>query len=99
MRLRDAIGFAAVLWVSAGLSLAQGTKLWSVGRYEEMERGTPEGVAISSEGELMAGPALRPVYTAEANFLWSVAAVREGGELCGAGRGDGGVRGGDAGGR
>ena len=32
-----------------GLMSAQGTKLWSVERYSEMERGSADGVAIRSE--------------------------------------------------
>jgi hypothetical protein len=44
-------------WVAAAVMLpgrlsAQGTKLWTVSRYDEMERGTTEGVAIRSDGEL-----------------------------------------------
>ena len=43
---------------------AQGTKLWSVGRYDEMQRGSSEGVAIRSDGRLEAGPASSLLYTA-----------------------------------
>ena len=35
-----------------GLASAQGTKLWSVSRYDEMEKGSTEGVAIRSDGRL-----------------------------------------------
>ena len=31
---------------------AQGTKLWTQSRYDEMERGTADGVAIRNDGRL-----------------------------------------------
>src|SRR5271156_1372406 len=46
----------------SGLASAQGTKLWTVGRYDEMEKGTAEGVAIRSDGRLEAGPATSLLY-------------------------------------
>src|ERR1700732_4917299 len=51
-----------------GLASAQGTKLWSVGRYDEMEKGSTEGVAIRSDGRLEAGPANSLVYAAGKSF-------------------------------
>ncbi len=54
-------------------ALGQGTKLWSVGRFDEMERGTTDGVAIRSDGQLSAGPATTLRYSSEASFVWSVA--------------------------
>jgi hypothetical protein len=48
--------FVTMFAVAAGLLPgsvgAQGTKLWSVGRYDEMEKGSTEGVAIRSDGRL-----------------------------------------------
>lgn len=42
-----------LVWcVTLGCGWAQGTKLWSVGRYDEMQRGTSEGVAIRSDGRM-----------------------------------------------
>ena len=40
----------------ADAARAQGTRLWTVSRYDEMERGTAEGVAIRSDGRLEPGP-------------------------------------------
>lgn len=63
-----------LVWLGvAQLAVAQGTKLWSVGRYDEMQRGTAEGVAIRSDGRLEAGPATSLLYTAGASYVWSVA--------------------------
>ena len=55
---------------------AQGTKLWSVDRYEEMEKGSTEGVAIRSDGTLEAGPATSLLYTTGGSYVWSIARMR-----------------------
>jgi outer membrane protein assembly factor BamB len=52
---------------------AQGTKLWSVERYSEMERGSADGVAIRSDGRLEAGPATSLLYTTGKGYIWSLA--------------------------
>jgi sugar lactone lactonase YvrE len=55
-----------------GLVSAQGTKLWSVVRYDEMEKGSTEGVAIRSDGRLEAGPVTSLVYTTGKSYVWSM---------------------------
>jgi hypothetical protein len=62
---------AAALCVSAA---AQGTKLWTTSSYDEMERGTTDGVAIRSDGRLEPGPATSLLYETSGNYVWSVAA-------------------------
>jgi sugar lactone lactonase YvrE len=56
-----------------GLASAQGTKLWSVGRYDEMEKGSTEGVAIRSDGRLEAGPSSSLLYATGKSYVWSMA--------------------------
>ena len=56
-----------------GLASAQGTKLWSVDRYDEMEKGSTEGVAIRSDGRLEAGPASSLLYATGKSYAWSMA--------------------------
>jgi hypothetical protein len=55
-----------------GLVSAQGTKLWSVGRYDDMEKGSTEGVAIRSDGRLEAGPASSLLYATGKSYAWSM---------------------------
>ena len=55
------------------LASAQGTKLWSVGRYDEMEKGSTDGVAIRSDGRLEAGPATSLLYATGKSYVWSMA--------------------------
>ena len=70
---------------AAGVGMAQGTKLWSVDRYDEMEKGTTEGVAIRSDGRLEAGPATSLLYATGKNYVWSVASDAAGNAYLGLG--------------
>src|SRR5581483_3484694 len=63
----------------------QGTHLWTQSRFEEFEKGTPQGVAIGSDGRLMQGPALKEVLTTPSTFVWSVAAGKDGETFLGTG--------------
>jgi hypothetical protein len=68
-----------------GLASAQGTKLWSVGRYDEMEKGSTEGVAIRSDGRLEAGPASSLLYETGKSYVWSMASDAAGDSYLGLG--------------
>jgi sugar lactone lactonase YvrE len=72
--------FAAVLTsvFAAQPGLAQGTHLWSQSRIEEFEKGTPQGVAVTSDGHLREGPGLTEILTTPSTFVWSVAAGKNG---------------------
>ena len=70
---------AAVCAVSvAPFAAAQGTHLWSQAQIDDFEKGTPEGVAISSDGHLLEGPGVKEVLTTPSTFVWSVAADKNG---------------------
>ncbi len=53
--------------------VAQTTKQWTVDRFDALERGTADHVAIRSDGRLEAGPAATPVATLAAAYVWSIA--------------------------
>ena len=55
-------------------ALAQGTHLWNQSSTAEFERGTPDGVSISSEGRLASAPTAHALLTTGSTFVWSVAA-------------------------
>ncbi len=72
----------------AGLAcgaMAQGTKLWSVDRYEDLAKGTSEGVAIRSDGRLEAGPATSLLAATGGNYVWSLTADAAGNGYAGVG--------------
>lgn len=66
---------ALLLFATAVIANAQGTRQWTVTRYEEFERGTPTNVAVRNDGRLEPAPALRTVAATQSNFLWSLAAT------------------------
>jgi len=85
MRLRFLLLVVVSGLIPCGAVVAQGTKLWTVSRYEEMERGTTEGVAIRSDGRIEAGPATSLLYQTGGNYVWSVAADAAGNAYVGMG--------------
>jgi len=68
-----------------GLASAQGTKLWSVGRYDEMEKGSTEGVAIRSDGRLEAGPSSSLLFETGKSYVWSIVSDAAGNSYVGLG--------------
>jgi hypothetical protein len=52
---------------------AQGTHLWTQSRLEEFEKGTPQGVAITSDGRILQGPDVAEVVATPSTCVWSVA--------------------------
>lgn len=79
------MGLVAGICLPPGSASAQGTKLWSVERYDEMEKGTTEGVAIRSDGRLEAGPATSLLYATGKSYVWSLAAEAGGNGYVGLG--------------
>jgi outer membrane protein assembly factor BamB len=62
----------------AGLAVAEGTRIWKQSSYEDFERGTTRGVAISSTGQLALAPAFKAIYTSPSTFIWSIASDKDG---------------------
>jgi hypothetical protein len=81
-RSRSAFRLAAL--AAAGMALAaltasaQGTHLWTQSRLEEFEKGTPQGVALLSDGHLVEGPGLSELATTPSTYAWSVAVDKAG---------------------
>jgi outer membrane protein assembly factor BamB len=64
---------------------AQGTKLWTVGRYDEMEHGSTDSAAIRSDGRIETGPANSLLATTGSNYVWTVAPGPNGSSYAGVG--------------
>ncbi len=79
------MGLVVATGLLPGLVRAQGTKLWSVDRYDEMEKGSTEGVAIRSDGQLEAGPANSLLYATGKGYVWSMASDAAGNAYLGLG--------------
>lgn len=69
---------ALFVLVFCTLVLAEGTRIWKESSYEDFERGTAKGVAISSNGTLELAPAFKVIYTSPSTFIWSIAADKDG---------------------
>jgi hypothetical protein len=67
------------------LAQAQGTHLWTQSRLEEFEKGSPEGVALTSDGHLREAPGLKEVMTTPSSYVWSVAVDKGGTAYLGTG--------------
>ncbi len=52
---------------------------------EEFEKGTPEGVAIESDGHLRQGPGLTELVTTPSTYVWSIAVDKKGTVFAGTG--------------
>lgn len=70
------LGFVVASPLSS--ALAQGTRLWTESTFQQLEQGTPHGVAIASDGRLLPGPASKLVYTTPSTYVWDVAADKQG---------------------
>jgi hypothetical protein len=84
-----ACAFAALGALTASFAVqplrAQGTHLWTQSRIDEFEKGTPQGVAISSNGNLREGPGLTDILITPSTFVWSVAVDKNGTPFLGTG--------------
>ena len=75
--LRKSLALAAAI-AGAQMCLAQGTHLWTQSRFEDFEKGSPEGVSLTSDGNLLRGPALTEMLTTPSTFVWSIAVDKAG---------------------
>ncbi len=63
----------------------QTTRTWDQTKYEDFEKGTAKGVAISSDGFLTLAPAFTSLYTSPSTFIWDIATDAEGNVYAAAG--------------
>ncbi len=62
-----------LLGFASAASLAQGTQLWTQSGAADLEKGTPLGVSVASDGILRRGPLVTRLHTTDATFAWAVA--------------------------
>jgi streptogramin lyase len=76
--LASSLLIAAGLLSGSSFTAAQGTHLWTQSQMEEFEKGTPDGVAIESDGQLRQGPGLTEQLTTPSTFVWALAVGKPG---------------------
>ena len=57
---------------------AQGTKQWTVSRYDDFQRGTTDGAAIRNDSRITAVMTASTLYTASESYVWSIAEGADG---------------------
>ncbi|HEX4486606.1 MAG TPA: hypothetical protein VH088_10090 [Terriglobales bacterium] len=60
------------------LCLAEGTRTWQQSTFEELSKGTSNGVAIRSNGGMELAPSFKALVTTPSSFIWAVAAAPNG---------------------
>ncbi len=75
----------ALILISAPSLFSEGTRLWKQSSFDDFEKGTAKGVAITSEGSLELAPAFKAVYTTPSTYIWSIAADGQGNVYAAAG--------------
>ena len=69
----------------AATAFAQTTRTWEQTRYDDFEKGTAHGIAISSDGNLTLAPSFTALYTSPSTYIWDIAADSEGNVYAAAG--------------
>ncbi len=64
--------------LSTGSLLADGTRTWEQSKFEDLIKGTTQGVAIDSRGGLELAPDFKSICTTPSSYIWSIAADRNG---------------------
>jgi hypothetical protein len=54
-------------------ALAEGTRTWEQSKFDELTKGTANGIALRSEGGLELAPAFRALATTPSTYIWSIA--------------------------
>lgn len=70
---------------AASLGHAQGTQLWTQSQPSDMEKGTPLGVSVASDGILRRGPFATLLHTTASTFVWAVTTDKNGNLFVGTG--------------
>ena len=57
----------------AAIGWAQTTRTWQQNSYDDFEKGTARGIAISSDGTLTLAPSFAALYTSPSTYIWDIA--------------------------
>ena len=76
--LKPVFLMSVLTWLFAGLCAAEGTRTWQQSSFEELSKGTSNGVAIRSTGGLELAPSFKPLVTTPSSYIWAVASATNG---------------------
>src|SRR5580658_7155179 len=63
----------ATLQALSPAALAEGTHTWEQSKFDELTKGTANGIALRSEGGLELAPAFKTLATTPSTYIWSIA--------------------------
>jgi len=69
----------------SAVALGEGTRTWEQSKFDELTKGTANGVAVRSTGGLELAPAFKTVSTLPSTYIWSIAADSSGNVYAAAG--------------
>src|SRR5690349_19076596 len=67
-----------VIILATTLVLAEGTRTWEQSSFDDFEKGTANGVAITSDGALELAPSFRSLYVTPSTYTWAMDTDSEG---------------------
>jgi hypothetical protein len=76
-RWRNWLLFVALCF-SVVFAFAEGTQTWEQSKFDDLTKGTANGVAIRSAGGLELAPAFKAVSTTASAYIWSIASDAQG---------------------
>ena len=85
LRLLKQFRLAAFLLLATSFTLAQSTRTWEQSKFEDLLKGTTQGVALCSSGGLELAPAFKALSTTPSTYIWAIAADRDGNVYAAAG--------------
>src|SRR5438094_831048 len=65
--------FLLIVLLACRPLFAEGTRTWEQSKYDDFLKGTPHGVAISSDGTLQLAPAFKLVASTPSSAVWAIA--------------------------
>jgi len=81
----NSLRVALLCLLLSAIGWAQGTRTWEQTKYDDFEKGTAHGIAISSDGNLTLAPTFDALYTSPSTYLWGLASDAQGNAYAAAG--------------
>ena len=68
----------SVILLAATVAFAEGTRTWEQSSFDDFEKGTANGIAITSDGSLQLAPSFRSLYMTPSTYTWAMDTDSEG---------------------
>jgi sugar lactone lactonase YvrE len=73
LALLQALTLPVFVFALSAYALAEGTRTWEQSKFDELTKGTANGIALRSEGGLELAPAFKALATTPSTYIWSIA--------------------------